>query len=315
MIFAAGSIRPTVLCLGVLLAAACERPSIEDATQPTDSTMVEAPLDGIGRVYERSLVFISNDSVALPWLLHARSQPGGVARRARGWLARSGEWDRLYDAEWESPPTRVPWRIVPHDRLRLIVGEQESLESVILRDGTRQFEIQVEESIVEWRAPGGETYQVSEATTLVGDAELRGVFADLSRSWRAEETGPGDWAFLVSGDSLQALLVAPEPGAGGRPYRAWAWWSYRELQWPEVRVEWTEVRAYEPARRDVPGAWSLDSGDGELTGTLAVTSSELQVGSGEGLFLPVDALFGVSGTLVLEGREIPVQGVLRHVQP
>ena len=197
----------------------------------------------------------------------------------------------------------------------MVVGEGDALETLVFRDANRLLELQIEGSIAEWRAAGGETYEVFEATTLVLDGEHRGVIADLNRSWHSEESGPGDWAFLVSGDSLQALLIGPEPGETERPYRVWARWAFRELQWPEVDVDWTEVRAFEPARRDVPDAWALLSRDGELEGALAVTSSELQVGSGDGLFLPVDALFEVSGTLTIDGRELPVQGLMRHVQP
>ncbi len=75
------------------------------------------------------------------------------------------------------------------------------------------------------------------------------------------------------------------------------------------------MRAFEPARRDVPNGWRLASLDGELSGTLDVVSFELETGEGEGLFLPVHGLFEVAGSLTLEGREVSVLGLLRHVQP
>ncbi|MFC1791193.1 hypothetical protein ACFL0I_01845, partial [Gemmatimonadota bacterium] len=73
-------------------------------------------------------------------------------------------------------------------------------------------------------------------------------------------------------------------------------------------------RPFEPARRDVPMGWEISSPLGELEGVLAVVAPFLKVGEGEGPVLPVDALYQVAGTVILEGREFPVQGLIRHLQ-
>ena len=53
----------------------------------------------------------------------------------------------------------------------------------------------------------------------------------------------------------------------------------------------------------------------ELTLDVAhVVGVHLEAEEGEGPMLPVDALYQVAGALVLEGRELPVQGLIRHRQ-
>ncbi len=309
-------LRHRIAWVALLVLTGCGGPAVEDpAAAAADSVPQSAPGPFAGRIYERSLAFISADSISVVWQMSARSQPGSVARRARGWLARAGVWDAFHDASWESPPSRVPWRIVPHEGVRLVVGEQDALQSLVYVNGPRRLEIDFGAPLAEWRGPGGGTYQVSRATAMVLDGRVAGLVADLGRSWHSEGVGPGDWAILMSGDSVQVVLVAPEPGPEGRPYRAWATWSLQELQWPEVGVQWTEVRAFEPARRDVPNEWSLRSFDGELSGVLRATSFDLRAGEADGLYQPVYGLFEVAGSLTLQGRDIPVIGLLRHVQP
>ena len=102
---------------------------------------------------------------------------------------------------------------------------------------------------------------------------------------------------------------------GSTPYIGWARLGDRELRWPRVDVEWTETRAFERARRDVPVAWSFASADGALVGTLSTVAMHLTVRAGPGPILPVEGLFQVSGTLTIDGDSYEVRGVLRHLQP
>jgi hypothetical protein len=142
------------------------------------------------------------------------------------------------------------------------------------------------------------------------------VALEMSRVHGAEDADPGDWAFLVSGDSQQMVLENPtvtNPGTRGA-YRAWARLDFRDLHWPDVTVSWAEVRAYQPARQDVPVSWTLKSEDGELGGTLHVRSAQIQAGKGTGPLLPVDALFTVSGSVRIQGRAYPVLGLFRHTR-
>ena len=74
------------------------------------------------------------------------------------------------------------------------------------------------------------------------------------------------------------------------------------------------MRAYEPARRDVPISWDIQSPDEDLVGSLTTLNPFFEAAEGEGPMLPVDALFQVAGTLTLAGGEYPVQGFIRHQQ-
>ena len=61
-------------------------------------------------------------------------------------------------------------------------------------------------------------------------------------------------------------------------------------------------------------SWEIRSEGQGIAGELDAVNPFLEVGEGEGPMLPVDALYQVSGILVLEGLEFPVQGLIRHRQ-
>ena len=77
---------------------------------------------------------------------------------------------------------------------------------------------------------------------------------------------------------------------------------------------WEQVRAFEPARRDVPVRWYIGAPGADLEGSVEIRSSAMEAGSGQGALLPVDAFFEVEGTIRVEGGEYPVRGLVRHLQ-
>lgn len=122
--------------------------------------------------------------------------------------------------------------------------------------------------------------------------------------------------YLQGGPELSLVLEAPVAvPAGEVSYTGWALMGDEQLEWPDVQVRWSEVRAYEDARRDIPVAWEIRSLDGQLTGTLTSLAAYLQVGPGDGPQLPVAGLFRVRGDLVISGDSIVVHGMVRHIQP
>lgn len=259
--------------------------------------------------------------MTIPWSFQAHTRPGSVERAARGWLAREGSWDPFYRETWESAPSRAPWRILPRGGLRLVVGEEDALDLLIYDRGPRFLEVDLGAVLSDWSGQRGETFRIRQASLLFSDRESPGVFLDMARAWRAEDVPPGDWAFVTSGDSIQLVLEQPEeregPAAAGQddaPFRAWARMGNREIQWPAVQVSWRETRAFERARRVVPVAWSVSSGDGELEGRLAVETPYLEAGRGDGPLLPVDAVYEVTGSIRIQGRPRPVRGLFRHLQ-
>ena len=310
----------SLLLVAGLAGAACTAdtpPESEGSESPgveaTDATVFH------GREYERYVVFMTSrgdSTLVVPWLFFSQAVPGGVQRETRGWLARGGSWESFHSDAWETSPSRAPWRILPHGPVRLIVGPGDALDGVIYESGPRLLEVGPGELLVEWRGQRGETYRVQEGVALLSNQRVDGVMMDLARARAPGDPVPGDWLFLISGDSLHLFVDSPDGGTAGgsASYRGWARLDLRQLQWPQILVEWEEVRAFEPARRDVPVRWSIASTDGEMEGTLVIQSSNMEVGTGEGPILPVDAFFEVEGSIRVEGGEYPVRGLVRHIQ-
>jgi len=311
---------PLALLLVASWLVGCEA-SAPPATADAPSASDPAPGRNFsGRVYERNFVFttIGQDTAYLaPWLFRTRTRPGAVERRVRGWLARGATWEAVYEARWETPPSRAPWRILPHRPMGLVVGQGDAVESLLFQEGQRALELELGEVLMEWTASGEEVFRLLDGALWLGEDRVPGLMLDMARTAPADGPTPGDWAFLVSGDSLQVVLESPREGppAIDRPYRGWARLDFRDLSWPRVTVDWAEVRSYQPARRNIPVSWSLTADDGAVEGFLEVASSEIRALEGEGPLLPVDALFGVSGTLTLEGGTYPVRGLVRHTRP
>ena len=310
----------SLLLVAGLTGAACtaDSPPESEGTESlgaeaTDATVLH------GREYERYVVFMTSrgdSTLVVPWLFSSQAVPGVVQRETRGWLARGGSWEPFHSDAWETSPSRAPWRILPHGPVRLIVGPGDALDGVIYESGARLLEVHPGELLVEWRGQRGETYRAQEGVALLSNQRVDGVIMDLARARAAGDPVPGDWLFLVSGDSLHLFVDSPDGGTTGASasYRGWAQLDLRQFQWPQILVEWEEVRAFEPARRDVPVRWSIASTDGEMEGMLVIQSSNMEVGTGEGPILPVDAFFEVEGSIRVEGGEYPVRGLVRHIQ-
>ena len=301
------------------LLTACSRESAEGAPAPgLPDAEANAP-DFQGRSYERNIIFLTprEDSVLLvPWLTSARTVPGSVRRSARGFLARGGTGERFSAEEWETEPTRTPWRLLPRKGMRFVVGEHDAIEQIFYEEGPRQLQVGLGEPIVEWSGPRGETFRILEGTLVLASTRVAGLVLDMTRALRAQDRFSGEWGVVVSGDSLQVALHAPQGVKDGPtpPVRIWARRDEEEIQWPEVTVTWSERRAFERARRDVPVVWGATSLDGQLDVRLTVKAAEIQAGAGEGPQLPVDALFEVEGTVRIDEAEYPVRGFLRHIQ-
>jgi len=315
-------IRSSVLSLAALIVlSGCGPSEPAPARDAVSAGSESAPGNFRGRTYERNFVFttLAGDSTfVVPWLMSARTRPGGVDRHTRGSLARGTAWEGFYDASWTTPPTRVPWRILPHGALRLVVGEGDAIEQILYSEGPRELELELSgEPLIEWAGVQGQTYRLFEAATYLSDRRVGGLALDMARVHGADESVQGDWAFLVSGDSLQVVLENPDAAAPGTPgaCRGWARLDFRDLQWPSLTIDWAEVRAFQPARQDVPVSWTITSQEDAVEGVLQVQSAQIQAGDGPGPLLPVDALFLVSGTLQIDGAAYPVRGLFRHTRP
>jgi hypothetical protein len=294
-----------------------EEPPLEAQGPEPDS--LETSRNFQGRSYERHIVFLTfqgDSTLIVPWFFSARTRPNGVDREVRGWLARSDTWDAFLSDQWEAPPNSAPWRILPHGPVRLVVGEEDAVEAVIFQEGGRNLEVRPGELLVEWSGQRAQTFRVQEGTIVLSDQTVQGHVLDMSRAWEASDPPPGDWGILLSGDSLQVVLEDLEGGLGGEggSYSLRARVNFLTREWRDVRLNWSEIRAYEPARRDIPTSWNLETEGGDLSGNLTAVAPHFEVGEGEGPMLPVQALFEVVGTLTFGGGDYPVRGLIRHSQ-
>jgi hypothetical protein len=310
---------PVLLLLPFLLFACSPDGGPPPAASPPEGQPDPAGRNFQGRSYERHIVFLTaqgDSTLIVPWSFTARTRPGGVDRSIRGWLARSDTWDPFVADEWETPPTNAPWRILPRGRARIIVGQGDALERIFFEEGARRLEVVLEDLQVEWTGRRAQTFRVHRGATLLSSGQVEGFVLDMSRAWSAEDPPPGDWAFLLSGDSLQVVLEDQSPGsaAEGGAFHGWGRIDSVDVQWESIQLSWSQTRSFEPSRRDVPMSWGVLSEGQGITGELDAVSPFLEVGEGEGPMLPVDALYQVSGTLVLDGLEFPVRGLIRHRQ-
>jgi len=305
----------------VLLLSACG--PAEEAPAGTPTPGPEGPpaeRNFQARSYERHIVFLAaqgDSTLVVPWTFTARTRLGGVDRTIQAWLARSDTWDPFVSETWQGPPTRVPWQILPRGRARIMVGQDNALERIFFVEGARRLEVILGELLSEWTGQRAQTFRIHRGATLLSSGQVEGFVLDMSRAWAAEDPAPGDWAFLLSGDSLQVVLedLSHAGGPDGGDYTAWGRMDdLTDRQWQGLRLVWAETRSFEPARREVPMAWELISEEGDRAGALQTVSPFLEVGEGEGPMLPVDALYQVSGTILLDGVEFPVRGLVHHHQ-
>lgn len=305
--------------LFLTLTVGCGDPApAESGTDAPAAEGVDSVPQAPRRNYERSLVFISTTGDSLlvvPWILEATTVPGGVDRAVRGWLARNGAWEQFLRDAWRSPPNREPWRILPRGPLRILVGQGDRLDRIFYEGGSRRLEVSLDETEAEWTGNRGGSFNVMEGGLVLGDRRVPGRVLDVSQGIRVREGSLGDWIFLVSGDSLTLVAQAPLYQEEEMSFQGWARDGFQDLQWPELVVEWAERRAYEPARRDIPSVITIRSPSGNLQGELQVVSMQLETRAGPGPILPVDGIMDVEGTLRIQGRELPVRGILRHRQP
>jgi hypothetical protein len=303
-----------VLCAQL---AACGEPAPEPPATPSGSDESSNAEGSTNPTYEQSYVFASSsgDSLFLvPWLMRTTVGRDSVVREAHGWLQRSGTWDAFHTDTWSTAPTRSPARILPYGNLSLLVQEGDVVDGIVYEQGARRLEISLGDALVSWGGPRGEAIELLEGAAFLSDERVEGLVLHMARASSGATPPGGDWALLVSGDSLVLVLAADDEHGGEEEpvYRSWANVGDEERIWTEVAVEWTATQAFPPARRDVPVSWRITTEGRQLLGSLEVLSADIDAGSGPGPLLPVRALFEVTGEVTLEGREFPVRGLLVH---
>ena len=193
----------------------------------------------------------------------------------------------------------------------LVVGPDDVLEEILYDEGPRQLEVIIDEGISDWSGSRGETFRINQGAVHFGNLRIEGMVLEMSRVRLRDGPFPGEWMFLTGAGRLALVIEA----TGGSPgYTAWGRRGEAEYRWPEMEVEWSSVRSFEEARRDVPVAWEIRSVDRDMELSLVSAGMDLRTVAGEGPLLPVEGLFQVSGSLIMAGDSIEVRGLVRHVQ-
>ena len=305
------------LALCVLLYACSGDAPAPAVSEPGLRPSESAEQDFEDGLYERNVVFMTVDvdsAIVVPWFFRTSSSANGVDRLTEGWLARAGFWEPFFHDQWISGPSRTPFRIQPRGPMDLVVGAGGTLERILFAEGQRQLEVVIDEWMSDWSGNRGETFRVHQGAALFGDQRVEGIVLDMNRARLREGPEPGEWMFLTGPRRL--AIVVESPG-GSHAYTAWGRMGEEDFRWPEVLVEWSAVRSFEEARRDVPVEWeirSIGSLDGGLELTLASAGMELRAEEGAGPILPVNGLYQVTGWAVLAGDSLEVRGLVRHVQ-
>ncbi len=302
------------LTLALLLFACVGDTPAPPTTEPGLRSTESADRNFEDGLYERNVVFMTVDAdsaIVVPWFFQTSSSEEGVERLTEGWLARAGLWEPFFHDQWFAEPTRTPFLIQPRGSMDLVVGLGGTLERIVFAVGQRQLEVVINEGMSDWSGNRGETFRVHRGAALFGDQRVEGLVLDMNRARLRGGPEPGEWMFLTGPRRLVIVVEAP---GGSPPYTGWGRMGEVEFRWPEVEVEWSAVRSFEEARRDVPVEWAIRSSDGEVEITLASAGMELRAREGEGPILPVDGLFQVAGSVVLAGDSLEVRGLVRHVQ-
>ncbi len=278
-------------------------------------------------VEERVFAFVGDRSasddaaLAVSWIFETRVHDGGEVRGRSLRIGSDDEWEpAVLDAD-TLPRTPVPGRILPGHRIRLLSSPEGAIEALQLRGSEGEPQLGVGIPLAQWTVPGLGAVRFHRGRMYRGDSIGEGFLLDLTRSARGDAPEPGGWIFVHGGNEFQlALSELPLPAGAPSPpedrsrshYRGWGRVAVIELQWDRIAGEWSDLRASERARRDIPMAWTFSTPDERVRGHLEVTSSELVVGEGDGPLLPVEAHSVVRGHFIVEEDSFAVTGIALH---
>ncbi|MBI4543929.1 MAG: hypothetical protein HY703_01890 [Gemmatimonadetes bacterium] len=276
--------------------------------------------------FERRLLFLPESSsipLAAVFDFTVVLEPASHARIARMWLGRNGSWEPVFDAAWQAPPVREPWRLLPNGPLRLMVGERGELEALAYQRGSEELRLTPARALVDWSSGQEHQLRLRPGEILFAGSRARGLVLDEQRQQRAgSRPGTSYDAFLTDGQGL--YLVFQGEAAEARSWRG----ARREGQtWAETRLEAgpSAPGAAAPPAASSAAVWRVVAPRARLQGELQLAGPRAvawpadggpELGSGSTAAGPAadpaGTLYFVRGWVRLGSNRRPLFGVIRH---
>lgn len=279
-------------------------------------------------VYERRLVMLGGDEdeyYAVVFDFQVTDQGTRLQRSARGWVGRDLNLEAVFSLHWGMEPMRDPWRLVPYGPLRLLIEDGADSETLLYREEEREYRLVTGNEIARWSPDLHNLFMLRGAELHWAGDVYSGIMLDLqaSKQGRPATVEPGmpeqepalspssdttEEFYLTDGYGLSLVLSARPNGAD-----AWLRQATEDRHWTDVAIEWLDRQEYEPARREVPNRWWLESPDDALRGQVTAETSDFALLE-EGAQPAIVGVILVRGWLEVDGERRGVFGAVRHEQ-
>lgn len=262
--------------------------------------------------YVHEMVFVgvrADTPVVVPFSFSAAPGGAATARTARAWLGRGAVWERFLDERWSSPPGGGPWRILPHERLRVFAGGPTEVEGLAFARGERALRVHLLDTLSSWTRGGDGRARAFDGRLRLGGENVGGTVVELLRLERdGGPRGEADGMLLTDGGSVRLLAVA---GGGETPS---VWLSTDAgSRTADGAVEWVAMRALRGARREVPYGWRLSAPELGLVGEVQALGHDT-VREERGAATWTEVRYTVAGWVEVDGERKAVSGAAWHVR-
>lgn len=322
----AGSLGLAVIALALLLAVlGCREPpgreGRREGAQPAQADTGADPLVERPTIYSTHFLFLATEGrspVGLSMHFVALAEPGRYVRDYRGWLLADTSWTGIAEIHLEEPPTRGPWRIFPAAGLRLIVGEQGELRTLIQKGPAGDARLTLGMALDRFEDPDAARRQIRHATLQLAGSTVSGILLEE----QVARLGPGvaplyrshETAVLHLGRDDLLIFSQQRDSAGYGSSFAWASLGGVNRRWDRVTVEGVNLQADTAGGRTLPARWTITIPEPGLEAELVATGYETSP-AGAGRRGLIHAVYAVRGWIDAEGRRRDARGILERGEP
>jgi hypothetical protein len=240
----------------------------------------------------------------------------GLSHSYLGWeLGRAG-WRAVLEADFQDPPTQAPWRLFPTEGVGLTVTADGDPDVLILRVGSANYTLDLEEHLDGWEDRAGTRHDLREATLTrrgerIGGVTVQHRFA-IPEPSRPARFGPYERVILRSEDgAIIVFFHTRSPQVFGDDY-AWMYADGLTRRWTALETRTVEVANSSQLRRNVPIRTWFRIPEPDIRCELTAGErlfDELATESGPE---PYQALYWVRGWVEFAGGRRNVEGLLER---